>query len=59
MWETNDPYQHIVEINYQPDQGKGQRQVELKGLRIRHYSKSVADNYGIYICVSPFQIQLE
>ncbi|GAX77894.1 hypothetical protein CEUSTIGMA_g5336.t1 [Chlamydomonas eustigma] len=72
VWETNDPYEHTVEITSSSsgdssqntsDQSAGltssdigQRlelrnlqRLELRNLRIEHYSKSVANNYAVYI----------
>ena len=49
VWETDEPYIHTVEISSN-DAGGGQ--VVLQGIRINHYSKSVANNYAVYINVS-------
>lgn len=49
VWETQVPYEHAIECSYDgPQEGP-----VLRGLQVRHYSKSVANNYGVFITVSP------
>lgn len=51
VWETDEPYIHTIEIG-DPESSATEGEVKLIGLRILHYSKSVADNYALYINVS-------
>ncbi|GLI70139.1 hypothetical protein VaNZ11_014948, partial [Volvox africanus] len=46
VWETSEPYQSTLEVNA-PAAGRGE--VVVEGISIRHSSKSVANNYGVYI----------
>eukprot|EP00884_Botryococcus_braunii_P016863 jgi/Botrbrau1/3860/Bobra.0183s0085.1 len=48
-WETTEPYQSVVTSTA--------RDVKLKGLKIRHASPSVADNYAVHLISSDCKIQ--
>lgn len=42
-WRTDDPYQSVIEVSG-PNVS-----VTLRRLNIKHYSKSVANNYAVYL----------
>ncbi|GIL44188.1 hypothetical protein Vafri_1715 [Volvox africanus] len=51
VWETSEPYQSTLEVSA-PAAGRGEGDrggVVVEGISIRHSSKSVANNYGVYI----------
>lgn len=44
VWETSEPYQSVVQVT-------SSEPVTIRGLAIRHYSKSVANNYAVFVQV--------
>lgn len=44
MWETSEPYQSVVQVTTSDA-------VTIRGLVVRHYSKSVANNYAVFVQV--------
>ena len=60
MWETDSPYQSTLEVagssGTPQDAGEQLQQqrggeVVVRGMSIRHYSKSVANNYAVFLRV--------
>lgn len=52
-WTTREPYQSVVEVDSALGEGlEGAGAVRLRGLRLRHSSPSVANNYAVRLVVS-------